>query len=72
MTLRMLLAAACLALAGACGRDEGAPSEEQNRELDRAAEMLDDAPNGLSGIDDSELIAEQEPREPASTPHHDE
>ena len=59
MILRTAILCPALALA-ACQGDTDAPSAEQNREMDRAAEMLDEAPNGLSQVDDSGLAAEQE------------
>ena len=51
-----LLALAAIATAG-CSGSSTAPSAEENRELDRAAEMLDDAPNSLDQVDENLLIA---------------
>ena len=59
MTSRILLACAAAALS-ACGGDSEAPSAEQDREMDSAAEMLDDAPNSLSRVDDGGLEQELE------------
>ena len=44
-----------LALALASCGDRSAPSEEENRQLDNAAEMLDAAPNELANIDENGL-----------------
>jgi len=41
-------------LLGACG-DRTAPSAEENRQLDNAAEMLDEAPQTLGNIDSNAL-----------------
>lgn len=60
MTTRIFTLCVVLALAAACGRDTAAPSAEQNRELNGAAEMLNKAPDSLSNVDDSALIAEQD------------
>ncbi len=39
-----------------CSCSEGsAPSAQENDQLDNAAEMLDEAPNALSGIDENAL-----------------
>jgi hypothetical protein len=54
MATRIVLGCAAFALA-ACGADETAPSAEQNRALDEAAEMLNQAPNDLSRVDDNAL-----------------
>jgi hypothetical protein len=51
------LLAACAALT-ACGgakKDPNALTEEENRQLDNAAEMLDASPDGDAANDDSEL-----------------
>jgi len=56
---------ALLSLA-ACGGDSGAPTEEQNAELDRAEQMLNEAPADLSGIDDNALGGTSAPDEPPS------
>ncbi|MFP5328577.1 MAG: hypothetical protein ACLGHC_00345 [Alphaproteobacteria bacterium] len=45
---------ALLSLA-ACSGDSGAPTEEQKAELDRAEQMLNEAPADLSGIDENAL-----------------
>ena len=60
MTLRTTLACAAFALSAACGSESETPSAEQNREMDSAAEMLDDAPNSLSAVDDGGLEQEME------------
>ncbi len=51
-----------LALALASCGDRSAPSEEENRQLDNAAEMLDAAPNELANIDENSL-GDAEPNE---------
>lgn len=61
MVLRTAIPIALLALAAACQGETDAPSAEQNRDMDRAAEMLDKAPDSLSQVDDGGLLAEQEP-----------
>ena len=50
-TVIALLAAS----AAACGGDSGAPTAEENRELDAAEAMLDDAPNSLSEVENDAL-----------------
>ena len=49
----MLLA---LVLSG-CQRDPAAPTAEENRQLDEAANLLDQAPANLEAIDDGGLGA---------------
>lgn len=51
--IRTPLLYAALALVSACGSGPEAPSTEQNRQMDEAAEMLNQAPDSLSNIDDS-------------------
>lgn len=63
--MRFLILAAALALGG-CSREGSGPSAEQNREMDEAAELLDDAPNRLANIDDSELLVDQENEDDAA------
>ena len=50
----------------ACGVDGQAPTAEQDREMDRAADMLDNAADNLAEVDSSgleqELNAAVEPR----------
>lgn len=46
---------AALLLCAGCGNEAGAPSAEQNRDMDQAAEMLNKAPDSLSNIDDAGL-----------------
>jgi hypothetical protein len=41
-------------LAGGCG-DRTAPSAEENRQLDNAADMLDSAPDVLANVDANAL-----------------
>ena len=53
-TRRASIPLAALLLAG-CGGDKGAPTAEQNRELDQAEQMLNEAPNDLEGIDEGAL-----------------
>lgn len=47
---------ALVALA-ACSRDPAVPTSEENAQMDDAANLLDEAPNALEGIDDGELNA---------------
>ena len=54
-----------------CGSDPAAPTAEENRQLDEAANMLNQAPANLEAIDDSGLDAENgseeaAPRAPAT------
>ena len=51
-----------IALALASCSDRSAPSAEENRQLDNAAEMLDAAPNELANIDENSL-GDAEPNE---------
>ena len=44
-----------LALALSCCSDTTAPSAEENRQLDNAAEMLDEAPGLLANVDENGL-----------------
>jgi hypothetical protein len=55
--MRVLMATTCAATAmlAACGGASTAPSAEENRDLDSAARMLDEAPNSLKQVDDSGL-----------------
>ena len=38
-----------------CQRNSDKPTAEENRQLDDAANLLDQAPSSLNGIDDSSL-----------------
>ena len=54
-----------------CRGDPAAPTGEENRQLDEAANMLNQAPANLEAIDDSALGAANEseeaaPRDPAT------
>ncbi len=49
-----MLAAAMLA-PGGCDRGPEAPSAEQNRQMDDAEALLNEAPAALNEVDDSEL-----------------
>lgn len=42
-----------LALLIACNREPSVPSAEENRQLDAAANLLDQAPANLESVDDS-------------------
>ena len=44
-----------LALALSCCSDKTAPSAADNRQLDNAAEMLDEAPGVLANVDENGL-----------------
>ena len=44
----LLLAAASLAACGGAKKDPNMPTEEENRQLDNAAEMLDASPDSLA------------------------
>ncbi len=52
---RALLIAAALALLASCG-SEGAPSAQENREMDEAERMLDEAADNLADIDENMLL----------------
>lgn len=56
MTSRTAIPLLAALLAVACADEAGTPSAEQNREMENAAEMLDQAPGRLSEIDDRELL----------------
>jgi ABC-type glycerol-3-phosphate transport system substrate-binding protein len=56
MSSRIALGLSAALLAAACSNEAGSPSAEQNREMENAAEMLDEAPRRLSEIDDRELL----------------
>lgn len=56
MSSRTPIAILVSLLAAGCSEEAGAPSAEQNREMENAAEMLDEAPGHLSEIDDRELL----------------
>ena len=53
MPLRALLLIAIAAATTGCGGDADAPSAEQNRALDSADRMLDDAPNSLDQVENT-------------------
>ena len=61
MIARTLFACAALALTAACDRSSEVPSAEQGRQMNEAAEMLDQAPGSLSNVDDAGLSEELEP-----------
>jgi hypothetical protein len=66
---RSLLLLAVMMLTG-CQGDPAAPTAEENRQLDEAANMLNQAPANLEAIDDNGLGAangseEAAPRDPA-------
>jgi hypothetical protein len=61
MTLRLLPIAAAAAAAAGCGSSQ-TPSREQDRELNAASRMLDEAPNSLDQVEESGLAnASDEP-----------
>lgn len=67
MISRQLIVLAGVASLAACGKGDGdAPTTAQDREMDAAARMLDEAPNGLTGIDDRELLTPQNEAPPAN------
>jgi hypothetical protein len=45
----------CALLLGACGREAGAPSPEQNRGMNEAENLLNQAPETLETVDESGL-----------------
>jgi len=49
----------------ACQRDPAAPTAEENRQLDEAANLLDEAPANLEAIDDGGLGDTNAAAEPA-------
>ena len=63
-SLFLLLA---LMLSG-CHRDPAAPTAEENRQLDEAANLLNEAPANLEAIDDSGLGATNDPEAPPEEP----
>ena len=54
-----------------CGSDPAAPTAEENRQLDEAANMLNQAPANLEAIDDSGLGAANGSEEGSSDPATD-
>jgi hypothetical protein len=60
------LAAALLFLTG-CNRDQAVPTAEENRQLDDAANLLDQAPASLENVDDS-AVAGDNAGESSTTP----
>lgn len=55
MSPRVLIACTIVLLTG-CERDSGAPSSQQNRDLQEAERMLEEAPNSLDEIDENALL----------------
>jgi hypothetical protein len=51
----LLVAAASLAACGGAKKDPNMPTEEENRQLDNAAEMLDASPDSLAVNEDVAL-----------------
>jgi len=45
----------CLALLAGCNEDPAVPTSEENRQLDDASEMLNEAPANLEAVDDGGL-----------------
>ena len=66
-SLFLLLA---LMLSG-CHRDPAAPTAEENRKLDEAANLLNEAPANLEAIDDSGLGATDNLEAPPGAPLKD-
>lgn len=58
--VRFLILCAAAAAASSCGGSSTAPTPEENRELDRASEMLDRAPGRLNQADSSNLVLSNE------------
>ena len=54
MSPRFLVALG-LILLGGCNRESAAPTAEENRQLDDAANMLNEAPANLDAVDDMGL-----------------
>lgn len=50
----------CLALLTGCGDDPAVPTSEENRQLDDASQMLNEAPANLEAVDDGGLGAVNE------------
>lgn len=42
----------------ACNRDQAVPTAEENRQLDDAANLLDQAPASLGNVDDSAVAGD--------------
>ena len=69
--MKKFLVPLALLVLTSCGADPAAPTAEENRQLDEAANMLNAAPANLEAIDDSGLGAANEseeaaPRDPAT------
>jgi hypothetical protein len=50
--MKFLLIVLALPLLTACERDPAAPTAEENRQLDEAGQMLNEAPANLDAVDD--------------------
>ena len=53
-----------LLLLAACGQEAAVPTTEENAQMDDAANLLDQAPEDLEGIDAGELNAAESNRLP--------
>jgi hypothetical protein len=52
--MKITIPLTCLLLTG-CGADRTVPTSEENRQLDDASQMLNEAPANLEAVDDSGL-----------------
>ena len=68
--MKSLLLLVPLLISG-CQRDPAAPTAEENRQLDEAANLLNEAPANLETIDDSGLGATDNLEAPPETPLKD-
>lgn len=59
MIRRAILVTAALGLSAGCSGETAAPSAEQDRDMNEAAELLEKAPTSLSNVDDQGLEAAQ-------------
>ena len=53
--MKIAIPIVCLALLAGCSDDPTVPTIEENRQLDDASEMLNDAPANLEAVDDGGL-----------------
>lgn len=53
--MKIAILLTCLVLLAGCGADRTIPTSEENRQLDDASAMLNEAPANLEAVDDSGL-----------------
>ena len=53
--MKIAIRLTCLVLLTGCGADRTVPTSEENRQLDDASQMLNEAPANLEAVDDGGL-----------------